>query len=79
LCAELLTFAIQNLSVPCQEHKASWGMILQYIVRDNLLLTGVFFFALVMGTAITGFFLYHVYLLYVGRTTNESFKYSKYW
>jgi hypothetical protein len=52
-------------------------MILQYIVRDNLLLTGVFFFALVMGFAITGFFLYHVYLLYIGRTTNESFKYSK--
>jgi hypothetical protein len=36
-----------------QEYKATWWMLTQYILRDNLLLTGVFFFALVMGFAIT--------------------------
>lgn len=28
-------------------------MIVQYVLRDNLLLTGVFFFALVMGLSIS--------------------------
>lgn len=36
-----------------QEYKATWWMLAQYILRDNLLLAGLFFFALVMGFAIT--------------------------
>ena len=36
-----------------QEHTASWTMIAQYVLRDNVLLAGVFFFATVMACAIT--------------------------
>lgn len=36
-----------------QEHKATLLMLAQYVLRDNLLLAGVFLFALVMGAAIT--------------------------
>jgi len=41
-------------------------------------LTGVCFFALVMGCSILGFLVFHLYLLYIGRTTNETFKFSSF-
>uniref|UniRef100_A0A7S3H6R2 Uncharacterized protein n=2 Tax=Spumella elongata TaxID=89044 RepID=A0A7S3H6R2_9STRA len=53
-------------------------MVARYILKDNISLTAIGAFAAVMGLAITVFTLYHLYLLYIGQTTNESFKYSSY-
>lgn len=36
-----------------QEYKATYMMLAQYVFKENILLVGVFFFALVMGFAIT--------------------------
>jgi hypothetical protein len=51
--AHLMLMTSYHTMCAPQEYKATWWMLTQYILRDNLLLTGVFFFALVMGFAIT--------------------------
>lgn len=66
------------ISLSClQEFKASYYMIGMYILNSNLGLVLVFLVAAIMGIAIFCFFLYHFYLLCIGQTTNETFKWGK--
>lgn len=56
------------------QHRATWLMVLNYIAYRNLELVSLFFFALIMGIAVTIFLAYHLYLLVCGVTTNEAYK-----
>ena len=56
------------------QHPATWLMVLNYIAYRNLELVSLFFFALIMGIAVTLFLAYHLYLLVCGVTTNEAYK-----
>ena len=57
-----------------QQYRATWLMVLNYIAYRNLELVSLFFFALIMGIAVTLFLAYHLYLLACGATTNETYK-----
>jgi hypothetical protein len=57
-----------------QQYRATWLMVLNYIAYRNLELVSLFFFALIMGIAVTLFLAYHLYLLACGATTNEVYK-----
>ena len=59
-----------------QEFKATWGMVFRYVAMKQLPMTMLFILALVMACAIFGFLCYHLYLVSIGLTTNESFKWS---
>ena len=58
------------------EHKATPLMIFKYIAYRQLPMTLLCVLAFVMGLAILGFLIYHLYLVYTGVTTNESFKWK---
>lgn len=57
-------------------YPATTWMVVQWAITQNIALTICFLLAFVMGLALFGFFMYHVYLLSQGLTTNESFKWS---
>jgi len=59
-----------------ETHTASWGILFQYFMTNHLEVTMVFVLCLVMGTIVTGFTIYHIYLTLTNVTTNETFKYS---
>jgi hypothetical protein len=57
-------------------YAASTWMVLQWALMQNIVLTALFLIAFVMGWALFAFFVYHIYLVYKGTTTNESFKWD---
>ena len=58
------------------EFDADFYSILLYIIKENIGLSMINIFAFIMGIVLLGFFLYHLYLISGGQTTNESFKWS---
>lgn len=59
-----------------ETHTATWGILFQYFMTNYLEVTMVFVLCLVMGTIVTGFSIYHIYLTVTNVTTNETFKYN---
>lgn len=59
-----------------EEFPPSWTMVLLFILGEQPVLFIICVLAIVMGFAVGGFLCYHLYLLYAGTTTNESFKWS---
>ncbi|CAM9487448.1 unnamed protein product [Choristocarpus tenellus] len=57
--------------------QGSWQVIVQYMMYHFGKLCGLLLLASVMGTVLTGFFLYHLWLLCKGVTTNESSKWKE--
>ncbi len=60
-----------------QEYRASYLILAQYIIGRQPILFSVWLIALIMGIAVSLFLCYHLYLVAVGTTTNESFKWGK--
>lgn len=60
-----------------QEFKASYWMIAVYVLNTRMILALISLLALVMGIAVGAFLVYHCYLLFIGQTTNETFKWGK--
>ena len=59
-----------------REIKATTHIIFTYIISNRLHLCIIFMLASVMSIAISLFFSYHIYLLYIGETTNETYKWA---
>lgn len=59
-----------------EEFEASHLMVFQYIFGKYVNLCILELLIVVMDVAIGGFFAYHIYLLCLGRTTNESYKWA---
>ena len=59
-----------------REIKATTHIIFTYILSNRLHLCIIFMLASVMSIAISLFFCYHIYLLYIGETTNETYKWA---
>lgn len=57
-------------------YQATVYIVINFILIKHFELACLFIFALVMGIAICLFLTYHIYLLYNGTTTNETFKYE---
>lgn len=58
------------------EFSATHYMVMMYVLNSNLVMALISIFAAVMGTALLFFFSYHMYLISVGKTTNETFKWT---
>jgi DHHC palmitoyltransferase len=58
------------------EYNADFWTVTQYIVVRNLYLSMLNIFAAIMDIVLLGFVCYHLYLVSVGQTTNESFKWA---
>ena len=56
--------------------KASWRIVLQYMLSRYSNIFMLLVLCGVMGTVIFGFFMYHLYLTVTGQTTNENAKWS---
>ena len=52
-------------------------MVVNYIMFKQLPIFVTFILAVFMGLAVFFFLLYHLYLVYIGKTTNDTFKWSK--
>jgi hypothetical protein len=61
------------------EVKATTFLVLGYVLRSEGTLMMLFIYALAFFIAITCFLLYHLYLVYIGETTNETFKWKDVW
>ena len=59
-----------------QEYSADFWTVTQYIVVRNIYLSMLNIFAAIMDLVLIGFFCYHLYLVSIGQTTNESFKWA---
>jgi DHHC palmitoyltransferase len=59
-----------------REFKADFWNVAQYVITKNLGLSMLNIFAGIMDFVLIGFLSYHLYLVYMGQTTNESFKWS---
>ena len=59
-----------------QEFKASWLLVGRYILTSNMILFIVFMLSLAFGITLLLFLLYHLWLVWQGTTTNETFKWS---
>jgi palmitoyltransferase len=59
-----------------EEFKADWLIVFQYVITRQSVLFAVWLIAVVMGIAVTAFLGYHLYLLWAGTTTNETFKWD---
>ena len=59
-----------------QEYAADFWTVTQYIMVKNIYLSMLNIFAAIMDLVLFGFFCYHVYLVSLGQTTNESFKWA---
>jgi len=59
-----------------QHIKTTNTVLINYVLHNNLHLVVIDILALGMGTAIFFFLLYHLYLIYIGETTNETFKWA---
>jgi DHHC palmitoyltransferase len=59
-----------------REFKADFWNVAQYVITKNLGLCMLNIFAGIMDLVLIGFLYYHLYLVYMGQTTNESFKWS---
>ena len=59
-----------------REFPADFWSIAQYVLVKNLGLSMLILFAGLMDLTLTGFLSYHLYLIYIGETTNESFKWT---
>lgn len=59
-----------------REFPADFWSIAQYVLVKNLGLSMLILFAGLMDLTLTGFLSYHLYLIYIGQTTNESFKWG---
>ena len=59
-----------------REFKADFWNVAQYVITKNLGLSMLNIFAGIMDLVLVGFLTYHLYLVRVGHTTNESFKWS---
>jgi palmitoyltransferase ZDHHC4 len=55
---------------------ATWLLIGQYLLHHEMQLAMIFILCVVMGLLLTGFTMYHLFLLQLNITTNESYKYS---
>ena len=58
------------------EYNADFWTVTQYIIVRNLYLSMLNIFAAIMDIVLLGFVCYHLYLVSVGQTTNESFKWA---
>lgn len=58
------------------EYNADFWTVTQYIIVRNLYLSMLNIFAAIMDIVLLGFVCYHLYLVAVGQTTNESFKWA---
>lgn len=58
------------------EYNADFWTVAQYIIVRNLYLSMLNIFAAIMDIVLLGFVCYHLYLVSVGQTTNESFKWA---
>ena len=59
-----------------QEYNADFWTVAQYIFVKNIYLGMLNIFAAIMDIVLLGFFCYHLYLVSIGQTTNESFKWA---
>ena len=59
-----------------QEYAADFWTVTQYIMVKNIYLSMLNIFAAIMDLVLFGFFCYHLYLVSLGQTTNESFKWA---
>jgi len=59
-----------------QEFKASWLLVGRYVLTSNMILFIVFMLSLAFGITLLLFLLYHLWLVWQGTTTNETFKWS---
>lgn len=59
-----------------QEYAADFWTVTQYIMVKNIYLSMLNIFAAIMDLVLFGFFSYHLYLVSLGQTTNESFKWA---
>lgn len=59
-----------------REFKADFWNVAQYVITKNLGLCMLNIFAGIMDLVLIGFLSYHLYLVNMGQTTNESFKWA---
>jgi len=59
-----------------QEFKASWLLIARYVVNSHLILFMLWLLSLAFGITLLLFLLYHLNLVRLGTTTNETFKWG---
>lgn len=59
-----------------REFKADFWNVAQYVITKNLGLCMLNIFAGIMDLVLIGFLSYHLYLVHMGQTTNESFKWA---
>lgn len=59
-----------------EEYKATLSIIIRYLLGKDAALVFLFVLALIMGLAITAFLGYHLFLVWNGKTTNESSKWG---
>jgi hypothetical protein len=55
---------------------AGWGIVAQYLLYTHMPVVMVLLLCVVMGAVLTGFSAYHVYLVAINVTTNETFKWQ---
>eukprot|EP01080_Neovahlkampfia_damariscottae_P007067 gene7067-11230_t len=58
------------------KHSASVGIVLQYLILNQIVICGLLFFGVACTLMLFGFWVYHFYLTCQNKTTNESFKWS---
>lgn len=58
------------------ETRATLAMLFMYVLGRNPYLFGLLLLAFIMGLGVFSFFCYHLYLIYIGQTTNETFKWD---
>ncbi len=56
--------------------EANLMIVFQFLLGNHPIIVILFVIAFVMGIAMLGFFIYHIYLVIAGTTTNESSKWS---
>merc|ERR1712146_454605 len=56
--------------------KANLATVIQYIVAHEGVNIGLFTISIVMGLVLLGFLIYHLRLIALGMTTNETFKWE---
>lgn len=59
-----------------QHFPASYSMLFQYVLGKHLGLFIIWLFCLIMDFAIFAFFTYHLFLIWKGQTTNETYKWA---